>query len=106
MDALGSNIDFGPNDEKDVIVSMALDDGEVERPHRENLFNCDFKKIGISCGPHKTEYEMCVMDFAAEFFPNKKAVNKKLYGNNYLDNIQKFKIMMMMMMHIKIHIIY
>ena len=31
---------------------------------------------------------MCVMDFAAEFFPNKKAVNKKLYGNNYLDNIQ------------------
>ena len=88
MDALGENIDFGPNDEIGVIVSMALDDGEVERPHRENLFNSEYKKIGIACGAHKTEYEMCVMDFAAEFFPNKKAVNKKLYGNNYLDNIQ------------------
>ena len=88
MDALGENIDFGPNDEIGVIVSMALDDGEVERPLRENLFNSEYKKIGIACGAHKTEYEMCVMDFAAEFFPNKKAVNKKLYGNNYLDNIQ------------------
>jgi len=88
MDALGENIDFGPNDEIGVIVSMALDDGEVERPHRENLFNNDYKKIGIACGAHKTEYEMCVMDFAAEFFPNKKAVKNKLYGNNYLDNIQ------------------
>jgi len=88
MDALGENIDFGPNDEIGVIVSMALDDGEVERPHRENLFNNDYKKIGIACGAHKTEYEMCVMDFAAEFFPNKKAVRNKLFGNNYLDNIQ------------------
>ena len=88
MDALGENIDFGPNDEIDVIVSMTLDDGEIERPHRMNLFNSDYKKIGIACGPHKTEFQMCVMDFAAEFFPNKKAVKNKLLGNNYLDDVQ------------------
>ena len=68
---LGENIDFGPNDEIDVIVSMTLDDGEIDRPHRNNLFKNDFKKIGIACGPHKTEFEMCVMDFAYEFYPKK-----------------------------------
>ena len=85
---LGENIDFGPNDEIGVIIAMTLDDGEIERPHRENLFNTDYKKIGISCGPHKTEYQMCVMDFAAEFFPNKKGI-KNPVENNYLDDIQK-----------------
>ena len=90
MDALGENIDFGPNDEIGVIVSMTLDDGEIERPHRENLFNNDYKKIGIACGPHKTEFQMCVMDFAGEFFPNKNAINNKnlTVNNDYLDNIQ------------------
>ena len=68
---LGENIDFGPNDEIGIIVFMTLDDGEKERPHRNNLFINDFKKIGIACGPHQTEFQMCVMDFAYEFFPKK-----------------------------------
>ncbi len=85
IDSLGENIDFGPNDEIGVIISMTLDDGEVERPHRGNLFKEEFKKIGVACGPHQTEYDMCVMDFASEFFPKKpeKNINKDL--NNYID---------------------
>ena len=66
---LGENIDFGPNDAMGVIVSLTLDDGEEQRPHRENLFKDDFKKVGISCGPHETEFQMCVMDFAYDFQP-------------------------------------
>ena len=38
IDSLGENIDFGPNDAMGVIISLTLDDGEEERPHRENLF--------------------------------------------------------------------
>ena len=38
IDSLGENIDFGPNDANGVLVSLTLDDGESERPHRENLF--------------------------------------------------------------------
>lgn len=69
VEALGENIDFGPNDALGVIVSLTLDDGEDERPHRDNLFKADYKKVGIACGSHKTEYNMCVMDFAYDFLP-------------------------------------
>lgn len=69
VEALGENIDFGPNDAMGVIVSLTLDDGESERPHRDNIFKSDYHKIGIACGPHKSEYQMCVMDFAYEFIP-------------------------------------
>ena len=56
-ESLGENIDFGPNDAIGVIVSLTLDDGEEERPHRDNLFKNDYRKIGIACGPHQTEFE-------------------------------------------------
>ena len=69
IDSLGENIDFGPNDAIGVIVSLTLDDGEEERPHRDNLFRNDYKKIGIACGPHQTEFQMCVMDLAYDFIP-------------------------------------
>ena len=36
IEPLGENIDFGPNDAMGVIVSLTLDDGEEQRPHREN----------------------------------------------------------------------
>ena len=69
VDSLGENIDFGPNDAMGVIISLTLDDGEEERPHRENLFKSDYQTVGIACGPHKTEFQMCVMDFAYDFKP-------------------------------------
>ena len=72
IDSLGENIDFGPNDAIGVIVSLTLDDGEEERPHRDNLFRNDYKKIGIACGPHQTEFQMCVMDLAYDFIPKGK----------------------------------
>ena len=94
VDSLGENIDFGPNDAIGVIVSLTLDDGEEERPHRDNLFKNDYKKIGIACGPHQTEFQMCVMDLAFDFIPkggNKNNNNntKNNYGNNNIVNQQE-----------------
>ncbi len=88
VDNLGENIDFGPNDEMGVIVSLTLDDGEENRPHRENLFKTDYKKIGIACGVHQTEYQMCVMDFAYDFIPkdSNNNNNNRDYGNNLSNN--------------------
>ena len=81
VESLGENIDFGPNDAMGVIISLTLDDGEEERPHRENLFKTDYQKVGIACGPHKTEFQMCVMDFAYDFQPlnagNEMNINMK-----------------------------
>ena len=89
LESLGENIDFGPNDAIGVIVSLTLDDGEEERPHRDNLFKNDYKKIGIACGPHQTEFQMCVMDLAYDFIPknqeNKNTNMNKKYGN-YMNN--------------------
>ena len=86
VDSLGENIDFGPNDEIGVIVSLTLDDGEEERPHRDNLFKNDYKKIGIACGPHQSEFQMCVMDMAYDFIPKGQANNNM--NNNNLNNNQ------------------
>ena len=66
-ESLGENIDFVPNDAMGVIISLTLDDGEEQRPHRENLFKDGFNKVGIACGPHQTEFQMCVMDFAGDY---------------------------------------
>ena len=81
VESLGENIDFGPNDAMGVIISLTLDDGEEERPHRENLFKQDYQKVGIACGPHKTEFQMCVMDFAFDFQPLNAGNEKKIAMN-------------------------
>ena len=89
IDLLGENIDFGPNDAIGVIVSLTLDDGEEERPHRDNLFRNDYKKIGIACGPHQTEFQMCVMDLAYDFIPKgqeQQNINMKNQINQNINN--------------------
>ena len=92
VDSLGENIDFGPNDAMGVIISLTLDDGEEERPHRENIFKPEYQKVGIACGPHKTEFQMCVMDFAFDFQPlnarneNNQNMNKADINNNFGQN--------------------
>ena len=89
VDSLGENIDFGPNDAIGVIVSLTLDDGEEERPHRDNLFKNEYKKIGIACGPHQTEFQMCVMDLAYDFIPKgqeQQNMNMKNQMNTQNDN--------------------
>jgi hypothetical protein len=68
-----------------VIISLTLDDGEEERPHRENLFKQDYQKVGIACGPHKTEFQMCVMDFAFDFQPLNAAGNEMKVNMNKED---------------------
>lgn len=88
VEALGENIDFGPNDAVGVIVSLTLDDGEEDRPHRDNLFKADYRKVGIACGSHKTEYQMCVMDFAFDFVPHNSNTNDQ-FKDNEVEKLSK-----------------
>ena len=85
-ESLGENIDFGPNDAMGVLVSLTLDDGEEERPHRENLFKDDYQKVGIARGPHSTEFQMCVMDFAFDFQPLEGNNNNMNFNSQKEDN--------------------
>jgi len=90
VETLGENIDFGPNDAMGVIVSLTLDDGDQERPHRDNLFKSEYKKVGIACGTHKTEYQMCVMDFAYDFIGHNQQEHDEV--DDVKENISKTNI--------------
>jgi uncharacterized protein YkwD len=43
---------------------MIIDDGVLERGHRENLFNKEFKLFGCFSGPHRDYDNMTCMDFS------------------------------------------
>ena len=46
------------------------------------MFKNDYKKIGIACGPHQTEFQMCVMDLAYDFIPkNQQKANMNMNNN-------------------------
>lgn len=70
----GENVsygDYGIQGPKAVPVSFIVDDGVADRGHRRNLFDPEFLKVGIACGPHAKFQNMCVVDFAHDLKPRK-----------------------------------
>lgn len=47
---------------QDVLISLLVDDGVKEKPHRVHLFREEFTHIGIAVGEHKEYDVVCVMD--------------------------------------------
>jgi len=58
------NISYGQGDAASVVRQMIVDDGVLDRGHRNNMFDPTLKSVGVACGPHRTWGGMCVMDFA------------------------------------------
>ena len=50
---VGENLDFGFREGSNIIMNRIMDDGVKERCQRMNLFNKEYKYIGIGVGPHK-----------------------------------------------------
>ena len=68
--SLAENIAFGQYRERDartVIMQLLIDDGVPSRGHRINIFSAVFTVIGVSCGPHVTYEEMCVIEYAGGY---------------------------------------
>ena len=61
---VGENIDFGSKTGLDSLISFIIDDGVEGRGHRANVFNSEFKVIGIYGAPHKTFETVLVTPFA------------------------------------------
>jgi len=62
--SIGENISYGPNDGRDVVLQLIVDDGVPGRGHRANIFSPDFRLAGVACGPHPKLRTICVIDFA------------------------------------------
>jgi hypothetical protein len=63
----GENLSFHCENALDVILQLVVDDGVPNRGHRENIFNPDFRCVGIYSGAHKDFDTMTTLDYAAAF---------------------------------------
>jgi uncharacterized protein YkwD len=66
-DAVAENIAYGGYSTRGVVVQLIVDDGVPDRQHRVNIYNPEYRYVGIACGPHGRLHDMCVMDFAADY---------------------------------------
>ncbi len=70
---VGENMAFGafpPEDARTVVIQLLIDDGVPGRGHRTNIFNTQFQVIGVSCGPHTSYDDTCVIDYAGSYEEN------------------------------------
>lgn len=65
--AVGEVISFGPEQSRDVIIDLIVDDGVPDRGHRKILLDPRFHHMGAACGPHTTYGTMCVIDLTAGY---------------------------------------
>lgn len=65
--SIAENITFDDCEAKDIVFNMLIDDGNTTRGHRKNLFNPDFKCVGIASGMHSKYKHVTVINFAVGY---------------------------------------
>lgn len=68
--SIAENIGFDDADAEDIVFGMIIDDGNKSRGHRRNIFNNEFRNIGVACGPHKYYKHCTVLNFAVMYKDN------------------------------------
>jgi len=63
----GENCAYGPDNARQIVIQLIVDDGVPSRGHRLNIFNSAFGTVGIAVGPHPRFGFVCVMDLAGDY---------------------------------------
>jgi len=72
QDKVAENISYGGNSTRGVVIQLIVDDGVPGRGHRVNMFDPEYRFVGVGCGSHARLRDMCVMDFAARYSERSK----------------------------------
>lgn len=65
--SIAENITFDDHEAKEIVFNMLIDDGNTSRGHRKNIFNEDFRFVGIACGKHTKYKHVSVINFAVDY---------------------------------------
>ncbi len=64
---IAENIVYGGKTAQQIVILLLIDDGVIDRGHRKNFLNPDFRMAGVAIGSHPKYDIMSVIDLAGGF---------------------------------------